>query len=706
MITTTLNGIGREMSRPDGRQCYVAADGRRFLMRFCNGSFGSKWAGFWNVPIKILDYFSYKLVVEGREETLSVDNCDSFTLEGSNRALHRYFPSLPMGAEETSSVINEGLVSSLALENREKKPLKVAVELECGFNFRRAGEDYHVREYETSVDDLGISVINDVGHCHVSATEKLRLLGQHYKDHFPGAYAEGLGWKFMNESNQRCMAAVLGMDVELKPLEKKTVRTLFGVHHKKPEDAIVLQMGETLNKVPGGLYISDKKYQRFIENLTCQMGTFEATTDNGFGFFSGHPNRTSFSCGDECLSARGYLNAGMPDAVKSALLTIQKHQDSRSGLMPSSVSTEGAIDYGVVDATPLWIIAACEYFDFANDPQFFGLLENPMRRALNAFDRLDVDGDFLVEVAPNERTWMGTTTLERTGKPIEVEALWLAAFGRAAALFEAYGNPEGAALKSKHDRIRNGLLGAFVNGDYFWDRITPSGEKTGRSINPLLLTYFGELDALQGQLALLEIEKEFTSPDNNNNGIVPFPQQSDGSFPDGMARNFLTAMMAVSEMNYGRTGEAVRYLDILLGKFGKRCINSIDEFCDRDGSPQGAVNDLLSVCQIPTIFDRHFFGLRPEASRNRLVIEPMIPAGMAFFERKNFRFNGRVLNFGFARDGSEVELFVKGLDPGTEVIFVPPKGTDEIDVNDRKVPIIERAHLKSFTALKISYKAV
>lgn len=295
MIIATLNGIGREISRPEGKQCYIAADGRRFLMRFCNGAFGSKWAGFWNVPVKILDYFSYKLVVEGREETLSGDNCDSFALEGSNRARHRYFPSLPIGAEETSSVINEGLVSSLTLENREKTPIKVGVELECGFNFRRAGEDYHVREYDTSVDDLGISVVNDVGHCHVSATEKLRLVGQRYRDHFPGA---GLAWKLMNESNQRCLAAVLGMDVELKPLEKKTVRILFGVHHKKPEDAIVLQMGETLNKVPDGLYIADKKYQRFIENLTCQMGTFEATTDNGFGFFSGHPNQTIFSCRD------------------------------------------------------------------------------------------------------------------------------------------------------------------------------------------------------------------------------------------------------------------------------------------------------------------------------------------------------------------------------------------------------------------------
>lgn len=703
-MIATLNGIGREMPRPDGKQCYIAADGRRFLMRFCNGEFGSKWAGFWNVPVKVLDFFSYRLVIDGTEEALSGGNCDSFTLEGTNRALHKYIPSVSIGAEEISSVINEGLVSALTIENKEKQPRKVTIELECGFNFRRASEDYHVREYETSADDLGISVMNDVGHCHISATEKLRLIKQFYKDHFPGA---GLaGWKFFNESNQRCLVAVLGMDVELKPLEKKTVRVLFGVHHKKPENSLALQIDGTIRKVPYGFYIVDKKYQRFLENITCQMGTFEAITDNGFGYFSGHPNKVTFSCRDECLAIPAYLNAGMPVEAKSALLAIQKHQNTKTGLMPSEIRTDGTVEYGVVDATPLWVIAIAEYFDFVNDSQFFEILENPIKRALNAFDKLDSDGDFLAEAAaPNEKTWMETT--ERTGKPIELEAFWMTAFGRAADLFEAYGRPEATTLRAKHDKIRNSILGAFGNGEYFWDRVTYSGEKTGRSINPIFMTYFKELDDLQGPLTLINIEREFSSP----NGIRSWSPSDAGPFnPEspyrGMAWNFLTSAMIVSEMNYGRTGPAVKYLDILLDNFGRRCINSLDEVYDSEGTPQGTVNHALSVCLIPPVFDRHFFGLRPQASRNRITIEPKMPADMAFFERKNFMFNGRALNFGFVREGSEIELFVKGMDPSTEVVFIPPKGTSEIDVNDRKVPIMEKAVLKSFTALKISYKAV
>ncbi len=155
-------------------------------------------------------------------------------------------------------------------------------------------------------------------------------------------------------------------------------------------------------------------------------------------------------------------------ALPGLCLATGRFDDARKILRSLARGLDGTTS---IDA-PLWLfVAAYKLLQATGDEAFVRTLLPALRKVVRAYDGTRVDADGLLVAADPETplTWMdgrigGRPVTPRSGKPVEVEALWFNALAILAELEAQLGDPEeGERLAKRAKRVQKRF------GELFWN---------------------------------------------------------------------------------------------------------------------------------------------------------------------------------------------------------------------------------------------
>jgi glycogen debranching enzyme len=675
----------------DNEKCYVISSNKSFIFRFANSYFGSKWCGIWKMPIKLIDYFAYKIVLDGTEKWLSAGNQIGMHLS-KNLAIH-YYEISPISIQEKVYPRGSCIVSELSLKNNSNTDKEVDVILEFAVNIRKYEENYTIREYQDSMEGNSLFIENEIGMLIFSSLVPFKLVSKSYKEHFPGNYIVPLGWKFFYELPQRCFMIRILVNLKIKANEEKSIPFFYFGSEKKSKESLIAEVDKA--KLSEVNFERERLSNDDFFNLTLDaIDSFYHEAEIGSSYFAGYPYFTMFWGRDTFLILPSYISLGRFEDAKKVFSLFAKYQSDGKkypkGIIPNNILVDGKVDYESSDATPLFLIALNHYFRFNRDKEFFFRIKDNIENALNLFEELDIDNDYLIEVDKGSRiepkmhdstTWMDN--FDRSLKPFEIQVLWMNALKAAHEIFNYYEIYDRKDLLKKSELVKRKIEEFWNHHDFYYDRILLNGEKfEQRTANPLFALYLKEIDDERAKKVLSVLESnEFTTP----YGIRAYSTKNidfnPNSYHKGMVWGLLTNLMIFAEFNYHRKEMGMFYFDILRKNFGRRCLNSIDEVYDADGKPQGGVSQAWSICFIPRIYDELIFGIKPNVIKNEILIEPNIPNMLMNFSRKNFRIGNGFLYYDFEQRNKEKILKIRDLDLEKVIVNIPEKEVIRVNGN-------------------------
>ena len=143
-----------------------------------------------------------------------------------------------------------------------------------------------------------------------------------------------------------------------------------------------------------------------------------------------------------------------------------------------------------------------------------------------------------------------------------------------------------------------------------------------------------------------------------------------------------TGVQAVSEANYGRTDEALWYMDKIVQTFNRKLPGSITEMMPDYGCFTIAWTSY--GIELPLI--QHVFGVQPDAINKTVVFDPHVPTGWEDMSIANLAIGTNIVSFSRAKTGRGIEYTIEARESGWTFVF---KGKEspgaKYYVNDRPV---------------------
>jgi hypothetical protein len=126
-----------------------------------------------------------------------------------------------------------------------------------------------------------------------------------------------------------------------------------------------------------------------------------------------------------------------------------------------------------------------------------------------------------------------------------------------------------------------------------------------------------------------------------------------------------TGVQAVSEANYGRTDEAMWYVDRIVRTFNRRSPGSIAEMMPDYGCFTIAWTSYGIV--VPLV--QHVFGIKPDAVNRIVVLDPHMPASWEDMSIENLPIGTNIISFSRAKTARGIEYRVDARDNGWHFIW-------------------------------------
>jgi glycogen debranching enzyme len=126
-----------------------------------------------------------------------------------------------------------------------------------------------------------------------------------------------------------------------------------------------------------------------------------------------------------------------------------------------------------------------------------------------------------------------------------------------------------------------------------------------------------------------------------------------------------TGVQAVSEGNYGRTDEAMWYVDKIVQTFSRRLPGSISEMMPDYGCFVIAWTSYGIV--LPLI--QHVFGIQPDAVNKTVVFDPHLPTGWENMSIEDLRVGSNMVSFSRAKTGRGIEYRFEAKENGWTFVF-------------------------------------
>lgn len=635
------------------KKSYLLTGKKVFFHRSCDSGFKTKWTGLWSESRKFLDYFSFKV----NEEWLSPENCTE--VEFTDNSFTHLYSLERMKVREKLYVPEDlrSLVCELTIESREKIEGKIFMEV--GVNIREREENWHERKYEVEKKENIFLISSEKGCLAIGFYPVFSLSGEkRYKDHFPGEL-------------QRCFIPGLFVkEFELSPREKEVEKIIFACGRNEAEAVANLVATKNLLdekikvevKIPVASEIESNfpEINEIFRKSVLGLEKLKVEAKAGFGYVAGYPWFTQFWGRDLGWMIPAIIDYGNFEDARRCLETLMKFQ-SEEGEIPNFIYLNGKASFGSIDATPLWILSFYHYIRNSGDLEFLKACKNNLIKAFG-WCMSRSDGKFLE--ARERETWMDS--LNREGKPVEVQAIWYASLQAIKKLFEILN--ENLIEEKEIEDLGRKIEEEFWNHKegFYFDRIKWKLKDERKTANAIFPLYFRISKNPEIVLERLESE-EFTSPFG-----VRTLSKYDSSFNpigyhNGSVWSWITALLACVEFDYGRVEKGLNYLKILKNMFDKNCLGSLDEAWNSEsgdailskefgyepsGFYQGWGYALIIRC-----IDEHMLGLSIDALNKTIYTSPSLLDGMKIVRKK--RIGNDLVKIEMERKGEELTLNLK-----------------------------------------------
>jgi predicted glycogen debranching enzyme len=638
-------------------KCYLLSGKKAFFHRFCDSGFKTKWTGLWSGSRKFLDYFALKV----NEEWLSPKNCVEVDFNGSS--FTHIYKLNGIEAREKLFVSEEAksLVCNFSIKSKEK--LKISVEV--GVNIRDREENWHDRKYE--VKKGGIILVNsEKGSLAFGISKPFELSGQErYRDHFPGEL-------------ERCFIPGI-ISFEIEPEEEFSIVFACGKDEAEAvcnftytKNSLVEMKKEPEKFLASNLKTGIKEIDEIFKKSVFGLEKLKVEAEAGFGYVAGFPWFIQFWGRDLGWTIPAIVDYGNFEDAKKTLMTLMRFQ-SREGEIPNFISLDGSPTYGSIDATPLWIISLTHYIQNSGDLEF---LKESKKNILKAFGWcMSKTDDGLLEAGKRE-TWMDT--LDRDGKPIEVQAIWHECLLSLKKLSEILGEElidfsYVEEVKEKIERFWN------ASSSFYFDRMKWKFKDERKTVNSIFPVLF---KISRNPLKVLEkIEsEEFTSPFG-----VRSISKDDSSFNPlgyhtGSVWSWITGLVACIEFEYGRPEKGLEYLKVLARMFDKNCLGSLDEAWNSENGDAVLLKEFgyepagffqgWGFASIIRCIDEYMLGLKVDAINKTIFASPSLLDGMKVLRKK--RIGNDLVEIRMERKEDELKVNMKSVKgKGYKLIRVP-----------------------------------
>jgi len=638
---------------------YILSGKRAFFYRFCDTGFKNKWTGLWAMPHKFLEY--YALVVN--DHWLSPDNCKSFNCSETFSS-HQF----NLGDLDVKELLfigdTKSLVCILTFQNLSLDKKNVKVGLELAVNIREREENWHDRTYKVKVIEDKILINSEKGSLVLGTFPSGKLeSSQEYREHHPSG------------EKQRCfIPGMYFIDLILNAKSKEDVFFIFSCGNNESE-AIANYENTTKSLLSSYIekerenieLVSNAKLDSGIEPIdnlfrwsVISLEKLAFNSDHGFGYFAGYPWFTQFWGRDLGWMLPAVIDYGNFEATREALRTLAKFQSE--GNIPNTIHMNGNVDYNSIDATLLWIIVLNYYVKNSGDTLFLNEMKDSLIKAVEWCRQRDKDRDGFIE-AEEKETWMDT--LDRTGKPIEVQAFLIEALKSAGYLFKLLGDSKRArAIREQANKTEKIFEGEFWNKKekFYLDRLNDK-TKTINSIFPLI---FGISQNPEKVLDRIESE-EFTSKFgvrtiSKNEEIFSPP-----GYHTGSAWGWITALAACAEFKNRRVEKAFEYLEMLNKNLNRNCIGAIEEAWNSETNESTLIKGNMweegcclqgwSSALVIRAVDEFMLGIKINALDNTIIVSPSLLDGMKIVRRK--RIGNDFVDITFDRIGNRLKVKYK-----------------------------------------------
>jgi glycogen debranching enzyme len=143
-----------------------------------------------------------------------------------------------------------------------------------------------------------------------------------------------------------------------------------------------------------------------------------------------------------------------------------------------------------------------------------------------------------------------------------------------------------------------------------------------------------------------------------------------------------TGVQAMAEAKYGRTDEALWYIDKIAETFGMALPGSISEMMPDYGCPVQA----WTIYGLATPLVTHIFGIQPDAYNRSITIEPHLPANWNNLALSSLPVGNNTFSLSILRSESKIEYEISGeRDDWNYVLPLREYSGNEIFVNGKKL---------------------
>jgi predicted glycogen debranching enzyme len=393
------------------------------------------------------------------------------------------------------------------------------------------------------------------------------------------------------------------------------------------KDAAALEKQEIKRR--NGLIKTAKAKTEFEKQLVLAADQFIVKRGEGHTVIAGYPWFSDWGR-DTMIALRGLtLATGRPGIARGILLEFAK--SASEGMIPNRFPDAGEIpEYNTVDATLWYFEAVRAYIESTNDYDFVRENLYPTLADILAWHlrgtryniHVDTDGLLYAGSPEHQLTWMDAkigdlVITPRTGKPVEIQALWYNALCTMADLAERFGDYEDRARYiSMAELAKQSFNAVFWNdaGQCLYD-VVENGTRDG-SVRPNQIfsasLHHSMLDDDRRRKVVDKVESELLTPvglrslSPSDPKYVPFyigsPFDRDSAYHQGtvwawLIGAFIDAYRRAYPDREERIGEMLSGFERHLHEAG---VGQISEIFDADPphAPRGCPAQAWSVAEV------------------------------------------------------------------------------------------------------------
>lgn len=404
----------------------------------------------------------------------------------------------------------------------------------------------------------------------------------------------------------------------------------------------------------------------------------------GRGITAGLPDfRWWFGC-DSFYTIQGLLALGLSGLVKETLQLLLKYSQKINGdgrIIHELMSNEVCPNKGNVQETAQFVTAVWQYYQWTGDRAFAEDAYAYCEKAMRWLEEMDDDKDGFPT---------GYGLIEISGlnmEMIDCAVYTCQSYDSFARLSDLLGKEE----QGREYRKRYQWLREKINQD-FWEEqegLYCDCIATGKIISSVMDSIMGQAEGNPDPDIVKYLEEKLAQAAEgedrekgwlvNRNSIIDVPMETEiadqekairaldrmyseefvgkyGVWLDSLGKHkcmtITTGIMAVAQANYGYADRALALVKKVFSTFSHRNPGCINEYSPDYGCIVQAWTAYSAV--VPVV--RHFFGIRPDAAKGEILLQPQIPEGWENASLENVPVLDGTISVSFAAEGEAGQI--------------------------------------------------